>query len=146
MRRTALAVLAALLFAPTLRAARQAPSDDAPTLYVQAADGFDVDLAAALTHKKTPVRVVEDKEKAFYVLEATGVAEHEETTGAKVARCLFLDCIGMNGSSAVSVRLLRRSDGTVLWAYQVRKGFSGPMARQSLSEAIAKHLRAYLRE
>lgn len=31
----------------------------------------------------------------------------EESTGGKIARCLFLDCIGMNGNSEVSVKLVR---------------------------------------
>lgn len=112
-----------------------------PTIFIVAADGFDIDLTAALEKKKTLVTVVEDKTKAEYVLEVAPVISHEESTGSKVARCLFMDCIGMNGFSAVSVKLTRIDGSAVVWAYQVRKAMSGPVARQSLSEAIAKHLK-----
>jgi hypothetical protein len=49
-----------------------------------------------------------------------------------------MDCIDMNGFSEVSVKLVRTSDSAVVWAYQIRKGASGPVAIRSLSEAIAK--------
>jgi len=47
----------------------------------------------------------------------------------------------MNGFSEVSVKLVRTKDSAVVWAYQVKKGNSGPLGVQSLSEAIAKHLK-----
>lgn len=141
------AVLCAALFALILSPIAQAvkPVISPKTIFVKADGGFDTDITAALLKKHTPVTVMTDPAKADYVLEATGVNDHEESTGSKVARCLFMDCIGMNGNASVSVRLLD-SKGAVLWAYQVRKGFSGPMARQSLSEAIAKHLREYFED
>ena len=114
------------------------------TVFIKADSGFDSDLTAAMEKKHTPLSVVTDDQKADYILEATAVKEHTESTGSKIARCLFIYCAGMEGNAAVSVRLLDRTGGTVLWAYQVRKGFSGPQARQSLSEAIAKHLKQYL--
>jgi hypothetical protein len=111
------------------------------TVFIVAPDGFDTDITAAIQKKKTPITVVENKSHAEYILEADGMQNHDETTGGKIARCLFLDCIGMNGASAVSVKLIRTSNDAVVWAYQVRKSMSGPTARQSLSEAIAKHLK-----
>jgi hypothetical protein len=39
------------------------------------------------------------------------------------------------------VQLIRNNDGVVVWAYQVRKVNAGPMGIQSLSEAVAKHLK-----
>ena len=39
------------------------------------------------------------------------------------------------------MQLVRNKDSAVVWAYQVRKGNSGPLGVQSLSEAIAKHLK-----
>jgi len=95
----------------------------------------------AMMKKKVPAVIVEDKEGAQYVLESAAVDSKDETGAGKVARCLFLDCIGMNGNSEVSVKLVRSSDSAVVWAYQVRKGNSGPLGVQSLSEAIAKHLK-----
>ena len=47
----------------------------------------------------------------------------------------------MNGYSEVSVRLIERNSSAVVWAYQVRKANSGPLGIQSMSEAIAKHLK-----
>ena len=139
MKRIA-ALLPVLLLALPLNAITpNAPSQ--PKVFIVAADGFDTDLAAAIQKKKTPITVVEDKEKADFVLDVAPVLSHEESTGSKVARCLFADCIGMNGFSSVSVKLTQVNDSAVVWAYQVRKGMSGPAARQSLSEAIAKHLK-----
>jgi hypothetical protein len=128
------------------RAASHVALDDAPTIYISAPDGFDTDIIAAISKKKTPVRVVEDKTKALYELDATAVNDHEESTGSKVTRCLFMDCIGIAGNSAVSVKMVKNSDSSIVWAYQVRKSISGPLARQSLSEAIAKHLREYFKD
>ena len=91
--------------------------------------------------KQVPMTVTTDQEKADYVLQAAPVDSKDESGAGKVARCLFLDCIGMNGYSEVSVRLLKKKDSSIVWAYQVRKGNSGPLGVQSLSEAIAKHLK-----
>jgi hypothetical protein len=80
------------------------------------------------------------QDKADYTLQSAAVNSKDESGAGKVARCLFLDCVGMNGFSSVSVELIRNKDGAVIWAYQVRKANSGPLGIQSLSEAIAKHL------
>jgi hypothetical protein len=91
--------------------------------------------------KNVPVEVVTDQAKAEYTLQAAPVYSKDESGAGKIARCLFADCIGMNGFSSVSVELVRTKDSAVLWAYQVRKGNSGPLGIQSLSEAVAKHLK-----
>ena len=91
--------------------------------------------------KHVPLAVTVDQDKADYILQAAPVDSKDESGAGKVARCLFLDCFGVNGFSEVSVRLLKKQDSTVVWAYQVRKGNSGPLGVQSLSEAIAKHLK-----
>ena len=52
-----------------------------------------------------------------------------------------IDCIGINRNSEVPVKLLHTTDSAVVWAYQVRKANAGPLGIQSLSEAIAKHLK-----
>ena len=135
---------ALLMGLSTLAVATKPVNEIQKTVFIKADDGFDTDITAAIEKKHTPLTVVMDSEKADYTLVASTVAQHAESTGSKVARCLFIDCIGMEGNSAVSVRLMDRENGTVIWAYQVRKGTSGPMARQSLSEAIAKHLKQYL--
>jgi hypothetical protein len=102
------------------RAASPVALDGAPTIYIAASDGFDTDIIAAITKKKTPVRVVEDKAKEEYVLDATAVNDHEESTGGKVARCLFMDCIGM-----ARKQLRLRQDDQELRQFG-RVGISGP--------------------
>jgi hypothetical protein len=131
------------LLAPVPMLHAQAPATPAhtSTVFIIAEDGFDTDLAAAMEKKKTPITVVGDKTKADYILDVSTVKNHEESTGSKFARCLFAYCAGIEGNASVSVKLSRVSDTAVVWAYQVRKGTSGPQARQSLSEAIAKHLK-----
>jgi hypothetical protein len=104
-------------------------------LYVEASPSFTTALTAALIKKNVPIVVVEDKDKAGFILKSAEVDSKEESTGGKIARCLFLDCIGINGNSEVSVKLVRTTDSAVAWAYQVRKANAGPLGVQSLSEA-----------
>jgi hypothetical protein len=112
-----------------------------PKVYIDAEPSFATALTAAIEKKNVPVTVVVDPKQADFTLKSAPVASKDESGAGKIARCLFADCIGMNGNSSVSVELLRSSDSSVVWAYQVRKGNSGPLGIQSLSEAIAKHLK-----
>lgn len=112
-----------------------------PRIFVKADPDFGVALSAALNKKHAPVIVVLDEKSAEYVLQSAGVASKQESGASKIARCLFIYCAGIEGSSSVSVQLVRVSDGSVVWAYQVRKGNGGPVGIQSLSEAVAKHLK-----
>jgi hypothetical protein len=59
---------------------------DQGRVFIKADSGFDTDITAAFEKKKTPLTVVSDEAKANYILEATGVNDHPESTGAKVAR------------------------------------------------------------
>ena len=133
--------------APTGSAASAKPVTDVamvpdlPTIFIAAQPGFETALTAAFTKKQVPALVTVDKAHALYSLEAADVFAHQESAGSKVARCLFLDCIGMEGTASTSVRLVRNADGVVVWAYQVRKANGGPAGIQSLSEATAKHLK-----
>ena len=133
---TVLGTLAVL--AASLPAFSQSPQ---PKVYIDADQSFATALTAAIEKKSVPVIVVVDQKQADYTLKSAQVASKEESGAGKIARCMFADCIGINGSSSVSVELLRRSDSAVVWAYQVRKGNSGPSGIQSLSESIAKHLK-----
>lgn len=116
-------------------------SSPEPMLFIQANPDFATALSAAMIKKHVPVVVVEDKAKADYILQSATVDSKNESGAGKIARCLFADCIGMNGYSEVSVRLIERGSSAVVWAYQVRKPNSGPLGIQSMSEAIAKHLK-----
>jgi|GEM_PF-2811378 len=110
-----------------------------PGIYVDAEPDFQTAVAAAMIKKHVQAHVVMDKDKADYILKASAVNRHTESGGSKFARCLFAYCAGIEGTSAVSVQLVQKD--TVVWAYQVRKANGGPSGTQSLSEAIAKHLR-----
>jgi hypothetical protein len=130
-----------LFLLTALVVAGSASAQSTPTLYVQASNGFDTALTAAIVKKDVPVVVVNDQDKAEFTLKATPVYSKDESGAGKIARCMFADCVGMNGFSSVSVELVRSKDSAIVWAYQVRKANSGPLGIQSLSEAIAKHLR-----
>jgi len=82
-----------------------------------------------------------DRAEADYVLESVEEA-HEESTGGKIARCLFAYCAGIDGSSNASVQLVDQETKRVLWAYEVHK--YGAHNQQSKAEAIAKHLKEWL--
>jgi hypothetical protein len=110
-----------------------------PGIYIEAEPNFQTSLAAAIIKKHVPVQIVTDKSKADYVLKASGVNAHTESGASQFARCLLAYCVGADGSSSVSVQLVK-SDA-VVWAYQVRKANGGPAGIQSLAEAIAKHLK-----
>jgi len=112
-----------------------------PRIFIKADPDFDVALAAALNKKHAPATVVLDEKAADYVLQSAPVAAKQESGASKIARCLFAYCAGIEGTSSVSVQLVQIRDGAVVWAYQVRKGNGGPVGIQSLSEAIAKHLK-----
>jgi hypothetical protein len=111
-----------------------------PTLYIAPnGDGFDVYLAAAMSKKEVPVTVVDKPENATYTLKSAQVEIQKESTGSKVTKCLFLYCAGINDKGNTSVQLVK--DGTVQWSYSVNKG-RGEKNRQSMAEAVAKHLKS----
>ena len=112
-----------------------------PRIFVKADPDFGVALTAALNKKHAPATIVLDERSADYVLQSAAVAAKEESGASKIARCLFAYCAGIEGTSSVSVQLVQVRDGSVVWAYQVRKGNGGPVGIQSLSEAVAKHLK-----
>jgi hypothetical protein len=97
-----------------------------PAIFIKADSDFAVALTSAIEKKQVPATVVLNPEVADYTLESAAVYSKDETGAGKIARCLFADCIGMNGFSSVSVRLIRTKDSAVVWAYQVRKANSGP--------------------
>jgi len=143
MRNRALFVVASVVLAlcSLCTGSMSSAQSASPIVYIQAEGGFQTALAAAMLKKHVPITVTTDESKSDYILKAAPVDSKNESGAGKIARCMFLDCIGMNGNSEVSVELLQRQNSTVVWAYQVRKGNSGPLGVQSLSEAIAKHLK-----
>lgn len=110
-------------------------------IYIQPQQGFETYISAAFTKKHVPAVVVSDPKDANFVLSATPVDVKAESTGSKVARCLFVNCIGMEGQQSVSVQLVDTQKNFSVWAYTVHKKANG---YQSSAEAIAKHLKEFL--
>lgn len=63
----------------------------------------------------------------------------KESTGSKLVKCWFAYCADIDDKASTSVQLIDQ-DGTVCWSYAVNKG-RGAKNRQSMAEAIAKHLK-----
>ncbi len=115
-----------------------------PTVYIEPQQGFETYLAAAISKKAVPVDVVTDQTRANYVLKAAPVEIKTESTGGKVARCLFAYCAGIEDKGNVSVQFIDASSTKVLWAYSVNKQKGGSKNSQSMAEAVAKHLKEFV--
>jgi TolB-like protein len=115
-----------------------------PTVYIEPQNGFETYLAAAIAKKSVPVDVVTDPTKATYVLKSAPVQIKQESTGGKIARCLFASCAGIEDKANVSVQLIESSSTKMLWAYSVNKQRGGSKNEQSMAEAVAKHLKEFV--
>jgi hypothetical protein len=113
-------------------------------VYIEPQNGFDTYLAAAIAKKGVPVDVVTDQTKASYILKSAPIEIKQESTGGRIARCLFAYCIGIEDKGNVSVQLIESSSSKVLWAYSVNKQKGGSKNQQSMAEAVAKHFKEYL--
>ena len=87
MKNTAILLV---LFVASLSLAQSKPTD-----YLEPQQGFETYIAAAIEKKGVPVDVVTDKTKAIYILRSAPVEVKSESTGGKIARCLFANCIGI---------------------------------------------------
>src|SRR2546421_6039786 len=114
-----------------------------PTVYMEPKNGCETYIAAAITKKNVPADVVTDRAKATYVLKAAPVEIKQESTGGKIARCLFAYCAGIEDKGSVSVQLIETSSSKLLWAYSVNKQRGGSKNQQSMAEAVAKHMKEY---
>jgi len=127
-------VIVAILAAPM-----HAQSTEKSTLYITPSeDGFEVYLSAAMHKKGVPVSVVSIPDNAAFTLKTAQIDVTTESTGSKVARCILLNCAGNSDKASTSVQLISK-EGVVEWSYAVNKG-RGQKNRQSMAEAIAKHL------
>ncbi len=115
-----------------------------PAVYLEPQQGFETYLAAAIAKKGVPVDVVADQTKAAYVLKSAPIEVKSESTGGKIARCLFAYCAGIEDKGNVSVQLIEISSTKMLWAYSVNKQRGGSKNQQSMAEAVAKHLKGFL--
>jgi len=136
MKRVALALV---LFASTAFA-----EIGRPTVYIEPQNGFETYLAAAFSKKNVPADIVTDQTKATYVLKAAPVEIQKESTGGKIARCLFASCAGIEDKGSVSVQLIETNTTKMVWAYSVNKQRGGGKNQQSMAEAVAKHCKEFL--
>jgi hypothetical protein len=113
-------------------------------IFIQPDNGFETYVSAAITKKHVPAVVVSEADAASFILQPTPVDIKTESTGSKVARCLFLYCAGIQGEQTVSVQLYNPRTKAAVWGYSVRK--YDAQAYQSSAEAIAKHLKQFLEE
>jgi hypothetical protein len=114
------------------------------TVYIEPQQGFETYLAAAMSKKNVPVDVVTDQAKATYILKSAPVEVKSESTGGKIARCLFAYCAGIEDKGNVSVQLIETSSSKMLWAYSVNKQRGGSKNEQSMAEAVAKHFKEFI--
>jgi len=133
-----LKLFARTLFIATLSGAAFAAGPDkivpaGSKVYVEAADGFDTYLTAALQKKNVPVIVVNDKTGADY--ELSGVSDHQKAGWAKIA---FTGQI--HSDEQASVKLVSLKTNEIVFAYAVNKKNS-VHGRQSAAEACAKHIK-----
>jgi hypothetical protein len=115
-----------------------------PTVYLEPQQGFETYIAAAIAKKGVPVDVVTDKTKATYILRSAPVEVKSESTGGKIARCLFAYCAGIEDKGNVSVQLIEAGSTKMVWAYSVNKQRGGSKNQQSMAEAVAKHFKEFL--
>ena len=130
------ALLSLFLFVPLIGHAQS------PKIYIAPMQGFETYLAAAFTKKTVPATAIQNSDGADFVLQATPVQQNAESTGSKIARCLFAYCAGINGTNNVSVQLIDVKTNSMVWAYSVKK--QGSANFQSSAEACAKHLKNWL--
>jgi hypothetical protein len=132
-------VAASMLFV-SLFGVESASTQESPALFITpTADNLEAFLAAAMTNKQVPVTVVTKEERATLVLMASAVNGQQQSAGARFARCLVASCGSTKDAGATRVQLMQGD--TVVWSYAVNKG-RGEKNRQSLAEAIARHLKA----
>jgi hypothetical protein len=140
MKRTSLTAVIVFILVATVFAAEPVTKK---AVYIEPQQGFETYLAAAMQKKNVPADVVMDKSKAQYWLIVAPIEVHKESSGSKIARCLFAYCAGIEDRGNVSVQLVESSSTKVVWAYSVNKA-KGQKNTQSMAEAIAKHLKEYL--
>src|SRR5258708_25930103 len=77
----------------------------APRSYIEPQNGFESYISAAIVKKHVPAVVTQNKDEATFLL-SSAVEAKEESSGSKVARCLFLYCAGIQGNQTATVQLV----------------------------------------
>jgi hypothetical protein len=102
-------------------------------VYLEPMGGFESYLKAAMTKKKVPLQIVEDKAQADFII--TG---HSESQKASTAKKVIMGNWHSNEDASINVSNVKT--GEVIFAYEAHKD-SSAHGEQSTAEACAKHLK-----
>ena len=125
--------VAAILLALSQSWAQQTNSIPAGSrVFLEPMGGFETYLKAAMTKKKVPLQIVEDKTQADFII--TG---HSESQKASTAKKVIMGNFHSNEDASINVSNVKT--GEVVFAYEAHKD-SSAHGQQSTAEACAKHL------
>lgn len=130
---TVLVMLSVMAFSQTASNSTPKIPKGAKVLIASMPNGFDTYLRAAITKKKVPVEVVEDKSKAQFQI--TGTSDTQKAGVAK--KVLALD---WRSTEEASIQIANLETGEVVYAYSVHLQSSN-RGKQSSAESCAKHLK-----
>ena len=78
-----------------------------PRIFIEPQNGFESFISAAIIKKHVPVvGKSENRADATFII-TSAVQTKEESGAGKIARCLFAYCIGIQGTQAATVQLVR---------------------------------------
>ena len=125
--------VAAILLALSQSWAQQTNSIPAGSrVFLEPMGGFETYLKTAMTKKKVPLQIVEDKTQADFII--TG---HSESQKASTAKKVIMGNFHSNEDASINVSNVKT--GEVVFAYEAHKD-SSAHGQQSTAEACAKHL------
>ena len=102
-------------------------------VFLEPMGGFETYLKAAMTKKKVPLQIVEDKAQAEFII--TG---HSESQKASTAKKVIMGNFHSNEDASINVSSVKTGD--IVFAYEAHKD-SSAHGQQSTAEACAKHLK-----
>ena len=102
-------------------------------VFLEPMGGFETYLKTAMTKKKVPLQIVEDKTQADFII--TG---HSDSEKASTAKKVIMGNWHSNEDASINVSSVKT--GEVVFAYEAHKE-SSAHGQQSTAEACAKHLK-----
>jgi hypothetical protein len=102
-------------------------------VFVAPMGGFETPLKKAISEKKVPIQIVEQREQAEY--EITGTSESKK---ASTAKKIILG--SWHSDEEASIKMASLKTGEIVYAYSVHKQDS-THGQRSTAEACAKHLK-----
>jgi hypothetical protein len=121
------------LLGPLSRSEEKTTIPAGAKVFLEPMGGFETYLKAAMTKKKVPLQIVEDKAQADFVI--TG---HSDSQKASTAKKVIMGNWHSNEDASINVANIKT--GEVVFAYEAHKD-SSAHGQQSTAEACAKHLK-----